>query len=108
MLRAPRELIIHGSQAVFARPIFNANGLPVVGSDLAFGTVESDGKLHLTATWENGRGGFTSHCSGALKPTGESLIGTEIWRAPDGLTQTRTCTAALVPVRDEKQAAAPK
>jgi hypothetical protein len=55
MLRAPLKLIIHGSQAVFARPIFNVNVSPVVGSD-----------------------------------------------------QTRTCTAAQVPVRDEKQAAAPK
>jgi hypothetical protein len=108
MLRAPLDLIVHGSRAVFARPIYRIDGSLVVGSELAFGTVESDGKLHLTATWENGGAGFTGDYSGALTPTGGTLVGTEIWHAADGLILTRACTAALVPVRDEKQAAAPK
>ncbi|MGA8610180.1 MAG: hypothetical protein WB760_00405 [Xanthobacteraceae bacterium] len=62
----------------------------------------------MTSTWEDGGGGFTGDYSGTVTPSGGTLIGAETWRAPDGLIQTRTCTAALVPVRDEKQAAAPK
>jgi hypothetical protein len=69
----------------------------VVVSELAFGTVESDGKLHLTETWEKGGGGFTSDYNGTITAAGWTLIGTEIWHAPDGLTHARNCTAALVP-----------
>jgi hypothetical protein len=108
MLRAPLDVIIHGSDAIFARPVFNANGSFVVGSELGPGTVTPDGKLHLTATWENGRNGFTSDYGGTLTASGGTLIGTEIWHVLGGLSETRTCTAALVPVHPGSQTDSPK
>jgi hypothetical protein len=108
MLRAPLDLIIRGNEAIFARPIFGADGVRVAGTELATGTLGSDGKLHATAVWEDGGSGFTGDYGGTLSPAGGTLTGTETWHLPNGMTETRSCTAALVPVHDVKQAAAPK
>lgn len=97
ILRAPLDVIVRGNAVVFARPIFNANGTLVVGSELAFGSIETDGKVHVTATWVNGVAGFLADYSGTLTPSGGTLMGTENWHVRD-MTKSRTCAAALVPV----------
>jgi len=107
MLRAPLDLIIRGSEVIFARPIFNANGR-VIGTEIGSGTLEADGKLHVTATWEDGGWGFTGEYGGTLAPAGGALTGTEAWHAPNGTTDMRSCTAALVAAHELKQAEAPK
>jgi len=99
ILRAPLGVIIKGSNVMFARPIFNAKGTLVIGSELGSGTLDADGKLHLTATWENGDNGFTADYSGTLTAAGGTLTGTENWHLVEGLTDTRPCMAALVQVR---------
>ena len=108
MLRAPLDLMIRGNEVIFARPVFGADGAHVAGTELASGTLGSDGKLHATAIWEDGAWGFTGDYGGTLSPTGGTLTGTESWHGPNGMTETRSCTAALVPLHDVKQAAAPK
>jgi hypothetical protein len=107
MLRAPLDLIIRGNDVIFARPIFNANGR-VIGNEIASGSLEPDGKLHVTATWEDGGWGFTGEYGGTLTPTGGALTGSESWHAPNGTTDTRSCTAALVAAHEVNPAAAPK
>jgi hypothetical protein len=97
ILRAPFDLVIEGGRVQFARPLFNLNGTRVVGSELGRGTLGDDGKLHLASDW-----GYLGHTaqgdySGILTSTGGTLIGTQIWTAPDGASVSRTCTAALVP-----------
>lgn len=108
MLRAPLDLVIRGNEVIFGRPIFGTDGSRVVGTELASGTLGSDGKLHVTAIWEDGGWGFTGDYGGTLSPAGGTLTGTEIWHAPNSMTETRSCTAALVPLHEVKQAAGPK
>jgi hypothetical protein len=97
ILRAPLDLVVQGKAIVFARPIFNGEGTRVVGSELAFGSIEADGKVHVTASWANGNAGFNGEYSGTLTPSGGTFMGTETWHVR-GMSETRTCAAAMVPV----------
>jgi len=47
ILHVPLDLVLHGSDATFARPIFNWNGRRVLGSELGSGQIGSDGRIHL-------------------------------------------------------------
>lgn len=98
ILRAPLDVVVRSSDVIFARPIYNANGTFVVGSELGSGTLSADGKIHLTSTWENGGFGFTGDYSGTLAAGGGTLTGTEAWHSRDGMVETRTCMGALVPI----------
>jgi hypothetical protein len=51
ILHAPLDMNIRGNDVLFARPLFNWNGTLVVGSELGTGTVDPEGKLHLTSSW---------------------------------------------------------
>ncbi len=51
ILRTPLDLVIQGNNVQFARPLFNLNGTRVLGSELGTGTIDANGKLHLTSTW---------------------------------------------------------
>jgi hypothetical protein len=97
ILRAPLDLIIDGGSVQFARPLFNLNGGRVVGSELGSGSLGDDGKLHLTSQWGYLGNTAQGDYSGTLTPAGGTLIGTQLWTAPDGSAVSRTCTAALVP-----------
>jgi hypothetical protein len=50
ILHVPFDLIVHGTNAEFARPVFGLKGGRVIGSELGSGTVDADGKIHVTAT----------------------------------------------------------
>jgi hypothetical protein len=109
ILRAPLDLIIEGDNVRFARPLFNLNGRRVIGSEMASGKIEGDGKLHLTSEWSylgnHAQGDYT----GILTRTGGTLTGTQTWSAPGGSAPlSRTCTAALVPSADAREAAEEK
>lgn len=67
----------------------------VVGNEIAHGTTDPDGKIHLTSTWRNG-GVFHAEYSGTLTASGGTFAGTQIWRGPRGQNGSRTCTAAFV------------
>ena len=109
ILRAPLDLVIEGNSARFARPLFNLNGRRVVGSEMAAGTIDADGKLHLSSEWDYLGNHAQGDYSGTLTRTGGTLTGTQTWTAPQGSAPlSRTCTAALVPASDAKHLAEEK
>jgi hypothetical protein len=97
ILRVPLDLVVHGDVAQFARPLFDFNGR-VVGSELASGTIDASGKLHLTSRWSLLGNIADGDYSGTLAPAGGTLIGTQSWHAPHGGdVLARACMLALVP-----------
>jgi hypothetical protein len=98
ILRAPLDLVIDGGGVQFARPLFNLDGTRVVGSELGRGTINDDGKLHLTSEWSYLGNTAQGDYSGTLTSTGGTLTGTQTWKGADGAAPlSRSCTAALVP-----------
>ncbi len=105
VLRAPLDLVIRGGSVQFARPLFNLNGR-VVGSELGAGTIDPDGRVHLTSQWSFRGNTAKGDYSGTLGATGGTLTGTQAWTGQEGGEPLRrTCTAALV--RAPRFAAAP-
>jgi hypothetical protein len=98
ILRAPLDMTVNGGNVVAARPIFNLDGSRVVGTEIAIGTVGTDGALHLTSNWAVARGSFKGTYSGTLAATGGTVTGPEEWtRSPtDGGNATRMCYGAYV------------
>ena len=98
ILRAPLDVVEHGGAVEFARPLFNLDGTRVLGSELGEGSIDADGKVHLTSSWP--LGGVTMHgdYSGALGSDGGTLTGRQSWRGLDGETRSRVCQLALVPL----------
>src|SRR5262249_58312228 len=96
ILHAPSDLVIRNGNVEFARPLLNWNGTRLIGNEMAYGTTDPDGKIHLTSTWYNGGILFRAEYSGTLTPSGGTFIGTQTWHSPRGLNGTRTCTAAPV------------
>jgi hypothetical protein len=105
ILRAPLDVSIRGSNVQFARPIFNWNGSQVVGSELGTGTVDAEGKLHLTSGWLIGGMTFQSDYSGALTKTSGTFSGIQSWRDGRNNSGKRDCAAALVLAPQVQQAA---
>ncbi len=109
ILRAPLDLIIRGDTVQFARPLFNLGGTRVLGSELANGTIDGDGRVHLTSTWSYLGNIAEGEYDGILTAHGGTLTGTQTWRSPGpdaGPPVSRPCTAALVPANRPAQAAA--
>ncbi len=98
ILLAPLDIIVSGTTAVAARPIFNRDGTRVVGSEIATGTVNPDGTMHLTSSWAAAGASFQGTYNGTLNATGGTFTGTEAWtRSPaNGGNATRTCYGAYV------------
>ena len=99
ILRTPLDLVIQGNNVQFARPLFNLNGKRVLGSELGSGTIDANGKLHLTSTWTYLGNTAVGDYSGTLTPSGGTLTGTQTWTGPqDTSPVSRACAAALVSV----------
>jgi hypothetical protein len=97
ILRAPIDLLIKGENVRFARPLFNLDGSHVVGTEMADGTINSDGQLHLTSEWSFLGNTAKGEYSGSLTNTGGTLTGTQTWTGAQGAAPVlRTCTVALV------------
>jgi hypothetical protein len=100
ILRVPLDLVIHGDAVQFSRPLLNLNGSRVRGSEMATGTIDADGRLHLRSRWTYLGNTADGEYTGTLTPRGGTLTGTQTWTGPgDGAPVVRTCTAALVPER---------
>lgn len=100
ILRTPLDLVIQGNNVQFARPLFNLKGTRVLGSELGTGTIDADGKLHLTSTWTYLGNTAVGDYSGTLTPNGGTLTGTQTWTGPQNPTPvSRACAAALVPAQ---------
>ncbi len=106
ILHVPLDLAVRGGNVQFARPLFNWNGTRVLGSELGSGTVDSDGKLHLTSEWDARGVTFQGNYNGTLTPTGGTVTGTQSWRGPEGKNGSRTCTAAFVTAPQARHTAA--
>lgn len=96
ILRVPIDLVIRNGNVEFARPLVNWNGTRIIGNEMASGTTDPNGAVHLTSTWYNGGIAFRADYSGTLTPTGGTLTGIQMWHSARGLNGSRTCTAALV------------
>ena len=84
ILEAPLDVSVRGNSVLFARPLFNWNGTRVVGSELGTGTIDAEGKMHLTSSWYNGGMTVQGDYSGALTKTGGMFSGTQAWRGGQG------------------------
>lgn len=96
ILRVPLDLVIRNGNVEFARPLLKWNGTQVIGNEMASGTIDADGKVHLTSAWYNGGIIFHAEYSGSLTPGGGTFMGTQTWHSPRGRNGSRTCTAAFV------------
>jgi hypothetical protein len=109
ILRVPLDLVVRGNNVQFARPLFNLDGTRVVGSELGAGTIDGDGRLHLTSAWTFLGNIAQAEYTGTLTPTGGTLTGTQTWGGPGGAAPvSRTCTAALVPAPKFSAASEPQ
>lgn len=97
ILHVPLDISLHGSNVTFARPLFNWNRTRVLGCELDQGTVDADGKLHISSTWYSGGLSFEANYNGTLTPAGGTLSGTQMRRGAEGSSGSRTCNAAFVP-----------
>jgi len=108
ILRVPIDLVIRNGNVEFARPLLNWNGTRIIGNEMAYGTTDPDGKIHLTSTWYNGGILFHAEYSGTLTPSGGTFMGTQTWHSARGLNGSRTCTAALVQLAATNQSPPPQ
>jgi hypothetical protein len=97
ILHVPIDLIVEGNKVEFARPLFNLNGRRVVGSEMADGTIDANGKVHLTSQWSYLGNTADAQYSGTLTPAGGTLTGMQTWSGPGADPIIRACAAALVP-----------
>lgn len=98
VLRVPIDVSVHDNTVQFARPLFNLDGKRVVGTELAAGTMEGDGTLHLSSEWSFLGNLAKANYTGRLTPAGGTLIGSQDWTGPDGANPLkRACAAAFVP-----------
>lgn len=107
ILRGPLDIVVTGTTSVAprqiftvvaARPIFNRDGSRVVGTEIATGTLNADGALHLTSNWTAAGAGFKGTYSGTLSASGGTISGTQVWRRSSGNDGniSRTCYGAFV------------
>lgn len=96
IFRIPIDLVIRNGNVEFSRPLLNWNATRVIGNEMASGTIDADGKVHLTSTWYNGGAVFHAEYRGTLTPSGGTFMGTQTWHSARGLNGSRTCTAAFV------------
>jgi len=96
MLSAPLDINIRGGNVQFARPLFNLDGTRVIGSELGTGTIDDQGKLHLTSNWYRFGVTVEADYSGALTKTGGTFSGTQSWRDGRNNSGKRNCIAAFL------------
>jgi hypothetical protein len=103
ILRVPIDVLVTSKDVRFGRPLFNLRGTRVTGTELASGTVDDAGKLHLASDYVVL--GFAVHgdYEGTIGAHGGTFTGTQSWQWPDGRRGSRTCVAALVPAPKAKQ-----
>src|SRR5262249_33874371 len=108
ILRVPVDLVIRDGAVEIDPPLVNWNGTRLIGNEMAYGTTDPEGKIHLTSTWYNGGILFHAEYSGTLTPSGGTFTGTQTWHSPRGLNGSRTCTAALVQLAATNQSPPPQ
>ena len=106
ILRTPVDLIVHDNSVQLARPLFNLTGDRVVGTELAAGTIDGDGTLHLVSKWSFLGNTAEASYTGKLTSEGGTLVGSQNWKGTDGGDPvSRPCAVALVPAPGSSDAA---
>jgi hypothetical protein len=100
ILRTSLDLMVDGANAWFARPLFNRDGTQVLGSEIAFGTIDADGELRLTSQWNYRGDAATGDYRGTITEAGGTLTGAQIWTRPGTAPVSRHCALAVVPAPD--------
>jgi hypothetical protein len=108
VLRVPIDLVVNGANVRFGRPLFNMAGTRVTGTELASGTIDGTGNVHLASGYDVMGFAVRGAYEGTLGPHGGTLTGTQSWRWPDGNNGSRTCVAALVPTQSAPRSAGPQ
>jgi hypothetical protein len=98
------NVLVTGKDVRFGRPLFNLRGTRVTSTELASGTVDDAGKLHMASDYVVL--GFAVH--GDYEGTIGAFTGTQSWQWPDGRRGSRTCVAALVPAPRATHPVAPQ
>jgi hypothetical protein len=106
ILRAPIDLVVSDTSVRFGRPLFNWNGTRVLGTEMASGSIDNDGKVHLGSEWFARGVTFQGSYDGTVTLSGGTLTGKQSWHGPDGDSGSRACTVAIVPAPHAEQAAA--
>lgn len=98
IFRLPIDLVIRNGNVEFSRPLvaWNGRASQLIGNEMASGTIDADGKIHLTSTWLNGGAIFHGDYNGTLTPSGGTFMGTQTWHSPRGQNGSRACAAAFV------------
>src|SRR5688572_10252840 len=100
ILRVPLELMVHGGRAEFRRPLLDLEGNRRGLVELARGSVQRSGNMHLRSQWSFLGTTASGRYRGTITPSGGTLSGTQAWPGPaGGGPVVRRCTIALV--RDE-------
>jgi hypothetical protein len=97
ILHAPLDIRVSGTIVIFARPLFNAEGSQVLGSEMASGTLDG-GNVRLTSNGDSNGARYEGTYSGTISTSGGTLSGTQTWTVAMG-SRTRACHAAFVKVR---------
>jgi hypothetical protein len=95
ILRAPFDMMVNGTTAIFARPVFNRRGTLVVGTELGTGSIDESGAVTLKSSWSLGKAGYQGAYSGNIKGKTGTLAGTQAWKSPESGEETRNCTVAF-------------
>ena len=97
-LKVPMDMTVDKDAVTYARDVYNRDGARIVGTEEGKGTIGTDGKLTLAATWrstqERPRYTYTASYEGGFKGNTATLKGTQVWSF-DGKTENRACTIAL-------------
>ena len=104
-LRVPLDAVVTGKDVRFGRPLFNLRGTRVTGTELASGSVDDAGKVHLASDFIVLGFAVRGAYDGTLGAHGGTLTGTQSWQWPNGRRSSRTCVAALVPATRAKEPA---
>jgi hypothetical protein len=105
ILRVPIDLVVHDNSVQFARPLFNLNGTRVVGTELAAGTIDDNGTVHLRSDWSFLGNTAEANYTGTISAAGGTLTGNQNWKGQDGQSQlSRPCAAAFVPAPQSSNA----
>ncbi len=77
ILRVPIDLVVNGTDVRFGRPLFNLKGTRVTGTEMASGTIDAAGKVHLNSEYVVL--GFAVHGAydGTIGAHGGTLTGTQ-------------------------------
>jgi hypothetical protein len=104
ILRTTLTMTVRNGRVIASAPVFDIDGLHLITSAVAAGTLDAGGVFHLGYTISTRDAEFHGNYSGTLTATGGTLTGTQVWtQATGGESVTRTCTGIVFEVEPPKR-----